>query len=261
MDSSWIADMYNWHIPAAGGPPLLIAPFWDDLDPNATDSSGSVCYWYDSSNDRFIVEYSHIQHIHDPTNPTPSELQTFEIILFDPIAYPTASGDGEIIFQYQDITNDDIWHNYSTVGIENKEHTIGLEYSFDNIYGPGAAVLANNRAIKFTTDPPDTFPGIEENGQMSMTEPLLAVYPNPSRKIVKINFSKELSAKAIVLKIYDVAGRSIKTFKLPTAYPLLPTSLSWDGTNDLGQKIPTGIYFLHLKADELNIIEKIILMK
>ncbi len=261
MDSSWVADMYNWHIPSAGGPPLLIAPFWDDLDPNATDSSGSVCYWFDSSNDRFVIEYSHVQHIHNPTNPTPSELQTFEIILFDPAVYPTSSGDGEITFQYQDITNDDIWHNYATVGIENEEHNIGLEYSFDNMYGPGAAVLANNRAIKFTTDPPDTFPGIEENDQMSRTEPLLEIYPNPSRKIITINFSKELSAKAVVLKIYDVAGRSIKTFKLPTAYPLLPTSVSWDGTNDVGQKVPTGIYFVHFKADDLNVIEKFVLIR
>jgi hypothetical protein len=261
MDSSWIADMYNWHIPSAGGPPLLIAPFWDDLDPNATDSSGSVCYWFDSSNDRFIIEYSRVQHIHNPTNPTPAELQTFEIILFDPNVYPTSSGDGEIIFQYRDITNDDIWHNYATVGIENKDHTIGLEYSFDNMYGPGAAVLTDNRAIKFTTDPPDTFPGVEENDQMSMTEPLLKVYPNPSRKIVNISFSKELSARSTALYIYDVSGRLVKNLKLPTTYSILPTLLSWYGTNDIGQKVPTGIYFVYLETDNLNIIEKVVFIK
>lgn len=267
MDSSWIADMYNWQIPSAGGPPYLISPFWDDLDPNATDSSGNVCYWFDSSNDRFIIEYSRIQHIHDPTNPTPSELQTFEIILYDPNTYPTITGDGEITFLYQDITNDDIWHNHATVGIENGEHTIGLEYSFDNTYTPGAAVLVNNRAIKFTTDPPDTFPGMEEGNQMSINDLILEVYPNPSGQITNIKFQipnilQNPKAKAhISLKIYDVGGRLIRDFKLPAASSILPTRITWDGTNNVGQKVSAGIYFVHLETADSRIIEKIVFIR
>ena len=260
MDSTWIADMYNWHIPAAGGPPLLIAPFWDDLDPNATDSSGSVCYWFDSSNHRFIVEYSRVQHIHDPTNPTPAELQTFEVVLLDPAHYPTVSGDGEILFQYKDITNDDIWHNYATVGIENKEHTIGLEYTFDNMYDAGAAPLASNRAIKFTTDPPDSFPGITENDRTS-DYLRIELYPNPFRKQINISFGKELSAKGMVLRVYDVSGRLIKNLELPTPYSLLPTLVSWHGTNDLGEKVAAGVYFIHLEAEGFHTIEKIVFLK
>ena len=260
MDSSWIADMYNWSIPSSGGPPLLIAPFWDDLDPNATDSSGSVCYWFDSANDIFIVEYSRVQHIHDPTNPTPSELQTFEIILYDPNTYPTSSGDGEIIFQYKDITNDDIWHNYSTVGIEDETHTIGLEYSFDNMYGPGAAVLANDRAIKFTTDPPDTFPGINDDTRVTRS-PQIVLSPNPFRRKIDISLSKDLVTNGMVIQIYDVSGRLVKKTKLPAAYSLLPNLISWDGTDDMGQKVPNGIYFVHLKNNRLDIIEKVVLIK
>jgi hypothetical protein len=274
MDSTWIADMYNWRIPAAGGPPLLIAPFWDDLDPNATDSSGSVCYWFDSSNHQFIVEYSRVQHIHDPTNPTPAELQTFEVILFDPAHYPTVSGDGEILFQYKDITNDDIWHNYATTGIENKEHTIGLEYTFDNMYDAGAAVLANDRAIKFTTDPPDTFPGITESSRTGDYFKI-ELYPNPFCKQINIRFGKELSVpskgdenprlsdgtKGTVLRIYDVSGRVIKNLELPTAYSLLPTSVSWSGTNDLGKKVAAGVYFIHLETEGFHTIEKIVFLK
>ena len=274
MDSTWIADMYNWHIPAAGGPPLLIAPFWDDLDPNATDSSGSVCYWFDSSNHRFIVEYSRVQHIHDPTNPTPAELQTFEVVLFDPAHYPTVSGDGEILFQYKDITNDDIWHNYATTGIENKEHTIGLEYTFDNMYDAGAAVLADDRAIKFTTDPPDTFPGITENDRTA-DYLKIELCPNPFRKQLNIRFGKELSVpskgdenprlsdgtKGMVLRIYDVRGRVIKNLELPTAYSLLPTLVSWYGTNDLGKKVAAGVYFIRLETEGFHAIEKVIFLK
>ncbi|MEO0184380.1 MAG: C25 family cysteine peptidase, partial [candidate division WOR-3 bacterium] len=188
MDSTWIADMYNWHIFGAGGPPLLIAPFWDDLDPNATDSSGNVCYYYDGSNHTFIIEWSRIQHLHNPTAPTPAELQTFEIILFDPNYYPTQTGDGEILFQYKKINNDDYWHNYATVGIRDYNHINGLEYSYANQYPSSAALLENNRAIKFTTDQPDPFPGIEELDKSKVRSKKLEVYPNPLRTRCVIKF-------------------------------------------------------------------------
>jgi hypothetical protein len=260
MDSSWIADMYNWSIPSAGGPPLLIAPFWDDLDPNVTDSSGSVCYWHDASNDRFIVEYSRVQHIHDPTNPTPAELQTFEIILFDPNSYPTSSGDGEIIFQYKEIDNDDIWHNYATVGIENFEQTIGLEYSFDNIYADGASILANNRAIKFTTDPPDTFPGIAENTS-NMGPCNIILSPNPFHKQLNIRLGKELSIKTRVLHIYDISGRLVRDISLPDTPSPVSNTVSWNGKNNSGQRLPAGVYFIRLETDNTSIIKKLVFIR
>jgi len=262
LDSTWIADMYNWPILATGGPPLLIAPFWDDLDPNATDSSGEVCYWHDDANHRFIVEYSRIQHIHDPTNPTPAELQTFEVILLDPQYNTTETGDGEIVFQYKKINNDDQWHNYATVGIENREHTIGLEYTYNNIYPASATPLANNRAIKFTTDPPDTFPfpGVDENNKIPFAGEQLVVYPNPCRKITNIKFQipnefqNSNTKSQITLKIFDVSGRLVKQFSLPT-------SVEWNGTNSVGNKVPAGIYFVRLEGTGVNNMRKIILLK
>ncbi len=261
MDSTWIADMYNWHILSAGGPPLLIAPFWDDLDPTATDSSGHVCYWYDVSNHKFIIEYSRVQHIHDPTNPTPAELQTFEVLLFDPQYYPTETGDGEILFQYKKITNDDVWHNYATVGIENREHTIGLEYTYANIYPDAAAPLANNRAIKFTTDPPDTFPGIEEHNQTSISNSILEVYPNPFRKMLNIKLQIPSTKSQIALKIYDVSGRLVRSFNLASDFLPLASTISWDGTDDSGNEVPQGVYFLKAEGTNSEEIKKIILLK
>ena len=252
LDSTWITDMYNWHIPAAGGPSLLVAPFWDDLDPNATDSSGNVCYRFDSQNHRFIIEYSRIQHIHDPTNPTPADLQTFEVVLFDPQYYSTKTGDGEILFQYKKINNDDHWHNYATVGIEDKEHTAGLEYSYANIYPSAAAPLVNNRAIKFTTDPTDTFPYPGVNEQITYLNsqiPILEIYPNPFKDRIEIRYATAHSARDAKLKIYNVTGRLVKNFSVPTTYSLLPTPIIWDGTDDHGCRVPEGVYFINLFID------------
>jgi hypothetical protein len=268
MDSTWLADMYNWRIPSAGGPPLLIAPFWDDLDPNATDSSGNVCYYYDTGNHRFIIEWSRIQHIHNPTNPTPAELQIFEIILLDPAYYPSQTGDGEIIFQYKKITNDDYWHNYATVGIEDYHHINGLEYSYANIYPASATPLANNRAIKFTTDQPDPFPGIEEFNKLKVRSGKLEVCPNPFKNRLEIRYeipdvSFEMVNEPISagLKIYDVTGRVVKSFSLATCYSLLAISVVWDGTDDAGRRLPSGIYLIELKDKYYSEIKKAILLR
>jgi hypothetical protein len=92
------------------------------------------------------------------------------MIIYDPDYYPTPTGDSEMLFQYQTVNNDD--HNnwgdppgeepglYCTVGFQNLENNDGLQYTFDNIYHPGAAILGTGRAIKVTTEaglapPPD----------------------------------------------------------------------------------------------------------
>ncbi|MBE0432013.1 hypothetical protein IBX73_00955 [candidate division WOR-3 bacterium] len=260
MDSTTIADMYNWRIPAAGGPPLLIAPFWDDLSPNITDSSGNVCYWHDAANHRFVIEWSRVQHIHDPTNPTPAELQTFQVVLYDPQYYPTLTGDGEILFQYLEITNDDVWHNYATVGIENYGHTTGIEYTYANTYPPAAAPLANGRAIKFTTSPPDTFTGVAEFNTTPVAGISLQVSPNPSSKLVSINFSIEQSAKSIGLDIYNAAGRLVKHFHCAMPHAPCAMQVVWDGTDNTGRRVPAGIYFVVLKSEHHCSTRKVVLV-
>ncbi|MGB9720980.1 MAG: C25 family cysteine peptidase [bacterium] len=283
MDSTWIADMYNWHIFGAGGPPLLIAPFWDDLDPNATDSSGNVCYYYDGQNHRFIIEWSRIQHLHNPTNPTPAELQTFEIILYDPSYYPTQTGDGEILFQYKKINNDDYWHNYATTGIRDYYHQRGIEYTYANIYPSSAAPLLDIRAIKFTTDQPDPFPGIKEVNKSKVGNKKLEVYPNPFQNHLTIRWQigdrrkqiKDELPSAICyplsVMIYDATGRLVKSFNhLSANHPprnladggIQPfNQISWFGEDNAGIKLPSGIYFIELKTEYYNEIQKVILLK
>jgi len=76
--------------------------------------------------------------------------ETFEIILLDPIYYPTPTGDGEIIFQYYDVNNS----TSCTVGIENATEDIGFQYLYRNSYIEHSEILVDGRAIKFTTNEP-----------------------------------------------------------------------------------------------------------
>lgn len=263
MDSTVIADMYNWHIPSAGGPPLLIAPFWDDLDPTATDSSRSIYFYQDAANHRFVIEWSRIQHIHDPTNPTPAELQTFQMILYDPGYYPTQTGDGEIVFQYYRINNDDTWHDYATVGIENYAHTSGIEYTFANMYPNSAAALENGRAVKFTTDQPDPYPGAEEIYPAGSAKISLVVKPNPirHRAIIEINSDQQQRIMDPELKIYDINGRLIRSLTLFSDAGAMPSVLSWDGTDQNRHQVPAGVYFISFQNRRTCILRKIVITR
>ena len=80
----------------------------------------------------------------------------------------------------------------------------------------------------------------------------LQIYPNPfSRTVfIKSNFSKSEKSK---LKIYDIKGRLVKHFNLSDA-----SSISWDGTNQHGIKVPYSIYFCRLRNTKFNITRKII---
>ena len=57
------------------------------------------------------------------------------------------------------------------------------------------------------------------------------------------------------LCIYDITGRRIKEFDK------LAENIIWDGKDDQGRRVPSGIYFVHLKSPEKTVIKKAILLK
>ncbi len=141
MGSIFNAEYRNWTIPGAGGPEAMIAPFWDDLYQQSGTSK--VFTKYDAANHTWTVEWSRMKNI------VGGQTETFEVILFDPAYHPTETGDGEILFQYSQISNIDGTDGYATTGIENRMQDDGVLWTFFNVYTPGSANLTANRAIRF----------------------------------------------------------------------------------------------------------------
>jgi hypothetical protein len=144
---------HNEQIPDPAGPAGLIGPFWDDL--MYTGNYG-VFQYTDTLNHTFIIEWKRCTHASGTGEGSP---ETFQMIIYDPNYYSTPTGDAEILFQYNLVTNndDDNYDSgqapglYSTVGMQNLENNDGLQYAYDNLLTPGAATLAAGRAIKVTT--------------------------------------------------------------------------------------------------------------
>ena len=132
------------------GPSPMIAPFWDDL---ATHSGGGIYTWYDRNNHCFVIEWYNLKN-----GSNGSSLETFQVILYDQSMYPTSLGDGPIKFQYQTFNNVDMSTGnrhgcYATIGIEDHSGTVGLEYTFNNVYPTAASPLGNQRALYITNVP------------------------------------------------------------------------------------------------------------
>ena len=59
------------------------------------------------------------------------------------------------------------------------------------------------------------------------------------------------------LSVYDASGRLVRSFSLLSS----PSSLTWDGTDELGQPLPSGAYFLRLDAGSQHATTRIILQR
>jgi len=138
-------DFRNWRIGSPMGPPNMVAAYWDDL---ATTNGGAVYYYYDVAEQKFIVQWN----TYTLWTGVP---QVFQVILFNPASYPTPTGDGKILVQYQDVnpnSNDGAFDMpWATIGIQNQDHTMGLEYYYSNVYTAGSSNLVDGLAVMYTT--------------------------------------------------------------------------------------------------------------
>jgi hypothetical protein len=131
----------NTPIPDPRGPARMVAPLWDDLDPSA---GGDIYKWLDTANHRWIVQFDHVRHWGS------TDAETFQVILLNPAYYPSPTGDGQIIIQYEDVSQVD----GCTVGIENAEQDDGIQYLYNGSYDGQATPLEPGTALLITTIPP-----------------------------------------------------------------------------------------------------------
>jgi len=137
-------------IPNAAAPNAVLAALWEDLSPQQA-ASGDVSSWHDAAGGRFIVEFQTIRQYTPAT-----AFETFQVILLDPAVHPTATGDGAVVMQWEQVGESD----NATVGIENPVGSGGLQYFYGRGNGlntPGGTMPATNvapaagLAVLFTT--------------------------------------------------------------------------------------------------------------
>ena len=93
---------------------------------------------------------------------------------------------------------------------------------------------------------------------------LLTNYPNPFNPETWIPYHLA-NASDVRITIYDVRGQVIRRLDLGHQLEGYYTSLSraahWDGRNDLGERVGSGIYFYQLQADNASHLRKMVILK
>ncbi|MFC1714494.1 sigma-70 family RNA polymerase sigma factor [Candidatus Poribacteria bacterium] len=93
---------------------------------------------------------------------------------------------------------------------------------------------------------------------------LLAAYPNPANPDVWIPYRLS-DTSAVTIRIHDSAGRLVRTLDLGTKsagfYTDKIKAAHWDGTNESGEPIASGLYFYTIQAGEFAATRKMLILK
>ncbi len=93
---------------------------------------------------------------------------------------------------------------------------------------------------------------------------LLTNYPNPFNPETWIPYDLADAAE-VKVSIYAADGSLVRTLSLghqaPGAYRSKSRAVYWDGRNDTGESVASGVYFYTLEAGSFNATRKMLIMK
>ncbi len=119
--------------------------------------------------------------------------------------------------------------------------------------------VVSGEAPDYTEQPLATGPTSVRTGGELVTA-LRPASPNPFTSETIIQHDIASTAGGVRLTIYDVAGRVVKTFAdMPTRpgrYQVV-----WDGTNDAGRQVASGVYFCSLEAGGTRDARPVVLLR
>ena len=84
-------------------------------------------------------------------------------------------------------------------------------------------------------------------------------YPNPFNPETKITFQFP-QASQVTLRIFNILGKEIKTL-VNEQYQAGKHTVNWDGKDNLGNVVSSGIYFYQLRAGNFTQAKKMILLR
>jgi len=137
--------------------------------------------------------------------------------------------------------------NWATVSLECR---LAVEVEITGDKSAGAVLLSEFMGAEIVN---------EEAVSSTISSNLLAVAPNPFNPLTEISYS--LSSDGVVeLRIYDAAGRKVRSldqgFRSYGRHRVL-----WDGRNDSGMRLGSGVYFVKLTAGNDATTRSITLLK
>jgi len=159
----------------------------------------------------------------------PEVLEDSDIFVYNAKAHPHLSNPGELLISYN-VNTFDFWDHFSNAGI----------------YRPRFVTLSLSEFgyKAFTADKKVT---------------LFPNWPNPLTAETSVKYIVRRDAH-VDLAVYDILGQKVKTLHKGFQTADLYTS-KWDGRNNFGQNVSSGIYILNMRAAGSSVSHKMILIR
>ena len=104
---------------------------------------------------------------------------------------------------------------------------------------------------------------LDSIGRPHLTQ-LLQNFPNPFNPETWIPYQLEKAAD-VMLQIYDTSGSIVRTldlgFKEQGFYMTRSTAAYWDGRNNMGEPVVSGVYFYSLQTSDFSATRKMLILK
>ncbi len=151
------------------------------------------------------------------------------------------------------------WNEWYTLKIPISKPRASLAAVSDDtsIYilgGIDANLKVLNSAERLTGIPLEDLPTTIVTDDQPIAKPksheLLMIYPNPFNSITTISFQLAHQETEIDLEIFNLRGERVRTFNLNSLSPGVH-QVQWDGSDDNGRPVESGIYFARLHSDQI----------
>ncbi len=116
------------------------------------------------------------------------------------------------------------------------------------------SVAANARRAQDTTDAPDLE---ESSSDVGVRD--LASYPNPFLPRTTLRFRSD-GAAPVNVEIFDTSGRAVRTLIAGENRPAGLHFVTWDGTDNSGDRLPGGVYFYQVRSGEQSDARKVLML-
>jgi outer membrane protein assembly factor BamB len=145
---------------------------------------------------------------------------------------------------------------YAVRPIKTGEKFISLE--FEKTGGAPGALAVSNIAINDATGADVS---LDPNAVIAKRYELLQNYPNPFNPETTIEYSiTAAEMQKVRLSIFSITGQLVRElvggYQSPGVHRMV-----WDGKNDSGVQVPTGVYFYRLTAGSFTQTKKMVLIK
>jgi len=134
----------------------------------------------------------------------------------------------------------------------------------DKLYAIGGGYgMFDNRIYLASVEMLDLTVGVTPPPQIEPEQVYLSVsnYPNPFSQFTSIDIKFTASAAEMQpVVIYDILGREVMRWNAPLGLNG-NVRLNWNGSDNLGRQLPSGVYFLQVNEERETVIRKISIVR